>query len=92
MNYLDTLRNWIAQIVYILLVLVPLAIVLQILFGDQMSFVGQVVPNLIGLLHLFGNNGLVGLIALGIIIWLFAEIGRTSSGGSHTGSPPASQF
>ena len=92
MNYLDTVRHWIAQIVYILLVLVPLAIVLHVLFAGQMAFVGEVVPNLIGLLRQFGDAGLIGLIALGIVIWLFGEINRASSGGSGAGSPPASQF
>ena len=85
MNYLETIRGWIGTITQIFLVLVPLAIVLTVLFGSgHVGFVGDVVNNLIALIKQFGDNGLIGLIALGVVLWLF-----TYHGGSQSGSGPA---
>ncbi len=46
-------------------------IVAGILFGPNVPFVGEIVKNLTGLLAILGENGLVGLIALSIILYLF---------------------
>ena len=86
MEFLDTLKKWIAQVVEIVVVLIPLAIVLQILFGTATQFFSGVVGNLLDLVKQFGNAGLVGLIALGIIVWLFGYVGqssKSSGGGSY---------
>ena len=40
-----------------------------------MPFFGQVVDNLTGLVGKLGSNGLVGLIVLGLILWLFSGRG-----------------
>jgi len=68
----DKTRRVIGQIIELGLLLVALAIVLQILFGRDVGFItNDVVGNLIGLIQQLGDNGLVGLIAVGIILWLF---------------------
>ncbi len=47
-------------------------IVIQILFGENATFLtGDIVGNLIALIRALGDNGLVGLIALGIILYLY---------------------
>jgi|TARA_B100000315_G_C14519093_1_gene560634 hypothetical protein len=70
---IDRLKKWIAQITELGLLLVALAIVLQILIGNTLPFFGDVVNNLTGLIGNLGDDGLVGLIAIGIILWLFAK-------------------
>lgn len=70
---MDKVKTAIGQIVDILLALVALAIVAAVLFGANLPFFGSVVNNLVGIVGTLGANGLVGLIALGIILWLFAK-------------------
>ncbi len=41
--------------------------------GGQLPFFGGVVANIIGMVAQLGSNGLVGLIVLGIIMWLFSH-------------------
>ncbi len=73
MTFLDKIKGWIAEIVEVGLLLVALGIVLQVLIGPKMMFLGNVVGNLTGLITQLGQNGLVGLIAISIILWLFAK-------------------
>jgi hypothetical protein len=71
-SFFDKLKGWLSQIVELGLLLIALGIVLQILFGRAVSFIpGDVVGNLIGVVKAMGDNGLVGLIAIGVILWLF---------------------
>jgi ABC-type enterochelin transport system permease subunit len=70
---MDKVKTAIGQIVDIGLALVALAIVATVLFGGDLPFFGKVVGNLQQIVRDLGANGLVGLIALGIILWLFAK-------------------
>jgi hypothetical protein len=70
---MDTARKWIAQVIEIGLLLIALGVVLQILFGSNVAFVGAVTANLTGLISQLGQDGLVGLIALAVILWLFLK-------------------
>jgi len=70
---MDKVKTVIGQIVDIGLALVAVAIVATVLFGPTLPFFGQVVGNLVGIVDGLGRNGLAGLIALGIIVWLFAK-------------------
>ena len=72
-NWIEKVKIWIGQITELGLLLVALAIVLQILVGDNLVFFDNVVGNLIALINQLGDNGLVGLIAIAIILWLFAK-------------------
>ena len=72
-NWIETVKKWIGQITELGLLLVALAIVAQILVGDNLGFFGDVVGNLIAIINQLGDNGLVGLIAIAIILWLFAK-------------------
>ena len=71
MQYLQELKKWIGEITEIALLLVALGIVIEILFGEGVPFVGGIVANLTTLINSLGENGLVGLIALAIILFLF---------------------
>jgi hypothetical protein len=50
-----------------------LAIVLAVLVGSNLPFFGGVTANIMALVKDLGSNGLVGLIALGVILWLFSN-------------------
>ena len=67
---LNQVRTWIGSLTDIGFALIGLGIVLGILIGNKLPFVGDVVGNLTALITTLGAAGLVGLIALGIIIWL----------------------
>lgn len=71
MQYLEQMKRWLGEITEIALLLIALAIVAEILFGSSVPFFGGVVDNLTKLLGSLGDNGLVGLIALGIILYLY---------------------
>jgi hypothetical protein len=71
MRYLEELKKWLGEITEIALLLLALGIVVEILFGDAVPFFGGIVPNLTKLLNTLGQNGLVGLLALAIIFFLF---------------------
>ncbi len=72
MNYLDTAKKWLWSILDLGLVIVALAVVLQVLFGSSVPFVGgDVVANVIQLVTALGSQGLVGLVAVGVLFWVF---------------------
>jgi hypothetical protein len=55
----------------IFLLLIAIGIAAGILFGDTVPFFSGIVANLTALIASLGENGLVGLIALSIILYLF---------------------
>ena len=72
MNFLQEAKKWVGEITEISLLLIALGIAIEILFGSAVPFFGgKVVANLTALINSLGENGFVGLIALGIIIYLF---------------------
>ena len=74
MHFLEEIKKWIGEITEIALLLIALAVAIEILFGPQVSFFGGpegIVVNITTLLGALGDKGLVGLLAMGIIIWLF---------------------
>ena len=71
MRYLEEVKKWLAEITEIALLLIAVGIAAEILFGESVPFFGKVVPNITALLNSLGENGLVGLIALAIIFFLF---------------------
>ena len=71
MEAVAMVKKWIGEIVEIALLLVALGVTVEILFGAKVPFFGGVVTNLTALIQSLGDNGLVGLIALAVILWLF---------------------
>jgi len=78
MQFLGEIRKWLGEITEILLLLIAVGITAEILFGATVPFFGGVVANLTGLISSLGENGLVGLIALSIILYLFNK-GKVSA-------------
>jgi hypothetical protein len=74
MNGIQTVKGWIGAVTDLGLALLALAIVATVLVGpDKLWVFGSVVGNLVGLVNGLGDAGLAGLIAVGIILWLFAK-------------------
>lgn len=71
MQFLQEIKKWLGEITEILLLLIAVAIGVEILFGQTVPFFGGIVSNLTSLITSLGDNGLVGLIALAIIFYLF---------------------
>ena len=73
-SILESVKRWLIQITEMGLLLVALFVVLQILFGPDTGFlINNVVGNLLALVKSLGDSGLVGLVAIGIILWLFSK-------------------
>jgi hypothetical protein len=73
MDAVKGLKNVIAALTEIGLMLLALAIVCALLVGSNVPFFGSVVSNITAMVNELGKNGLVGLIALGVILWLFSK-------------------
>ena len=71
-DVLDTVKKWMGQLVEVGMLLIAIGIVLQILFGRTVDLLpGDIVGNIVNVVGDLGDGGLAGLIALGIVIWLF---------------------
>ena len=68
---LNTAKNFLSEVVSLGLLLIAVGIVLPVIFGSAVPFVGgDIVGNLTGLIGSLGDGGLVGLISIGIILYL----------------------
>ena len=73
MKGIESIKGWVAELTELGLLLIALAIVLGILVGANLPFFGTVTANIMALVKDLGANGLIGLITLGIILWLFSN-------------------
>jgi ABC-type enterochelin transport system permease subunit len=73
MDALKGLKHLIGALTEVGLMLLALAIVAALLVGGNVPFFGSVVTNITSMVKDLGQNGLVGLIALGLILWLFSK-------------------
>ena len=73
MDALQTAKNWIGALTDIALMLLALAIALALLVGPTLPFFGNVTAQLMSFVKTLGDGGLIGLIVLGIVLWLFGH-------------------
>jgi hypothetical protein len=71
MDALGRAKGWIGGLTEIGLMLLALAIVAALLVGSNLPFFGNLTGNIMALVKSLRDAGLVGLIALGVILWLF---------------------
>ena len=72
MGMIDTVKNWLRQIAEVGLMLIAAAVVLEIIFGSAVPFLGvSILGNITALSAEIGDKRLVGLISLAVIIWLY---------------------
>lgn len=73
MKAMETVKGWVGELTELGLMLIALAIVLALLVGSNLPFFGTVTANIMAWVKDLGSNGLVGLITLGIVFWLFSN-------------------
>ena len=73
-NLVATVMSLICWLTTVSISLLGLAIVLQVLFGDSVVFVPvDVIGSISGIVTSLGSSGLVGLITVGVIYWIFKQ-------------------
>jgi hypothetical protein len=84
------IRRWLSSILEMLLWLVAMLTLLQVLFGASFAeFFGIDIVNNIGLLVAkFGNAGLVGVIAAGVVAYLITRERPRGTRHSVSSEPP----
>ncbi|WP_296340031.1 hypothetical protein [Reyranella sp.] len=70
MEWFDRAKMMVVKFTDIAVALLALAIILQLLFGSNTQFLGDVAGNIITFLKAFGGQGLVGLVAIGVVLYI----------------------
>ena len=71
---LEQISGWIKQVTNIGIGLIALGVVLQILFGAAVSFLGlDVVGSVVTLVKALGSEGLVGLVAIWVLWGIYSK-------------------
>jgi hypothetical protein len=73
MDFIGTVKGWVGSLTELGLMLIALGIVAALLSGDKVPFIGTVSGNIVKFVSDMGSAGLVGLISLGFIVWLFSN-------------------
>ena len=69
---MDTVKNFLRGVMDVAMGVIPLSVVLGIIFGPAVPFIGaDVIDNISALVSDLGGSGLVGIITLGILYALF---------------------
>ena len=72
---MDTIKSWLKQITEVGLLLIAAAVVLEIIFGSAVPFIGVgILDNIIAITAKLGQDGLVGIIAICFIVCLYLRI------------------
>lgn len=71
MKAMEMFKGWVREFIDLLLLFIAVGVVVQIAFGSNVPFFGGITNNLMGFVSQLGSNGLVGLIALLVIIAVF---------------------
>ena len=71
---LEQISGWIKQVTNIGLGLIALCVVLQIIFGAAVPFLGlDVVGSVVSLVKALGSEGLVGLVAIWVLWGIYSK-------------------
>jgi hypothetical protein len=73
MESFKVVKGWIREFVDVAVLFVAVGVMVQILFGSNVPFFNSVTTNLMNFITQLGSNGLVGLIALFVIVWVFQK-------------------
>ena len=71
MEWFDRAKVMILKFTDIAVALLALAIILQLLFGNAMPFLGNdIAANIMGFIKGLGGQGLVGLVAIAVVFYI----------------------
>jgi predicted small integral membrane protein len=73
MDFINIVKSWVGALTELGLMLIALAITASLLYGGNIPFFGNTAANITAFVKALGDGGLVGLIALGFILWLFSH-------------------
>ena len=74
MQLLDTIISTVKKLTEVGIAVIALAVVLQVIFGPGVAFIGgDVVGNITGIVASLGANGLVGLAAVAVLYSIFKQ-------------------
>jgi len=73
MDLFKKAKSFLVEVTEIGFLLIALGIIAGILAGGSVPFLGDVVSNITALVKSLGDNGLVGLLSLGVIAWIFTR-------------------
>jgi hypothetical protein len=73
MDFINVVKGWVGSLTELGLMLIALAITISLLYGGNIPFFGNTAGNITNFVKALGDGGLVGLIALGFILWLFSH-------------------
>jgi hypothetical protein len=71
---IKSVKGWVKDITEVGVLLIALSVVLALLLGENVPFLsgaGDVVNNITAMIGSLGEQGMVGLIALGVILYIF---------------------
>ena len=72
MDYLKSATDWLKQLLEAGVALLALAVVIQVIFGSAAPFLpGDVVGNIVAVTAQLGSQGLVGLVAIWVLVHIF---------------------
>tara|TARA_X000000368_G_scaffold240751_1_gene190115 strand:+ start:4127 stop:4378 length:252 start_codon:yes stop_codon:yes gene_type:complete len=76
-NMLSRIKQIMREIIDFGLLLIAIAIILEVLFGPSTPFLGEnIIDNLVQLINELGSEGVVGIISVAIIIYLWNRLKR----------------
>lgn len=73
MDFINIVKGWVGSLTELGLMLIALGVVAGLLVGANVPFIPAVTANIITFVKQLGESGLVGLLALGFILWLFSK-------------------
>lgn len=77
MHFIDSIRRWVGSIAELGISIIALGVILQILFGDDTGAIPflpmDILGSVVGFVQTLGSEGLVGLVALGILWWAYGK-------------------
>ena len=72
---LSRIKQIMREIIDFGLLLIAIAIILEVLFGPSSPFLGEnIIDNLVSLINELGSEGVVGIISVAIIIYLWNRL------------------
>ena len=70
----DKVLGWIRQLTELGLAIIALGVVLQVIFGAAVPFLGlDIVGSVVALVKQFGREGLVGLVAVWVLWGIYSK-------------------
>jgi hypothetical protein len=76
-HFIDSIRRWVGSIAELGISIIALGVILQILFGDDTGAIPflpmDILGSVVGFVQTLGSEGLVGLVALGILWWAYGK-------------------